>query len=171
MVNKMRELRIEKITLNMCFGNEQEKIDKGMILLERITGSKPVKTRAKKRIPTWNIRPGLPIGCKVTLRGNRADDVLKRLIVAKDKKVNSSSFDEFGNMSFGVPEYIDIPNVKYDPDLGILGLQVCVTFERAGFRIKKRRLRKANLSKGHCISKQEVISFVENKYKVEVIAE
>ena len=167
----MRELRIEKVTFNMCFGNEQEKIDKGMVLLGRITGSKPVKTRAKKRIPNWKIRPGLPIGCMVTLRGKKAEDVLKRLIAAKDKKFAASNFDGFGNMSFGIAEYIDIPDAKYDPDIGMLGLQVCVTFERSGFRVKKRKIKKGKVAKRHLISKQDTISFMKNKFNIEVVEE
>lgn len=164
----MRELRVEKVTLNMCFGNEQEKIDKGMVLLERITGSKPVKTRARKRIPNWNIRPGLPIGCKVTLRASKAASVLKRLVDAKDKKFAASNFDGFGNMSFGIHEYIDIPDMKYDPDIRMVGLQVCVTFERAGFRIKKRKLKRGKISKRHLVSREDAISFMKNKYNAEV---
>lgn len=162
----MRELRIEKVTLNMCFGNEQEKIDKGLILLERITGTKPVKTRAKKRIPNWNIRPGLPIGCKVTLRGKKAVELVKRLVAAKENRLAISNFDEFGNLSFGIPEYIDIPEAKYDPDLGIMGLEVSVTLERPGYRVKKRKLRKARVGKHHLITKEDTINFMKNKYGV-----
>lgn len=169
MENKMREIRIEKVTLNMSFGNDQTGLDKGMILMERIAGAKPVKTRSKKRIPNWNIRPGLPIGCKVTLRGKKAEDAIVRLVESKDDKIfKESCFDTFGNMNFGIREYIDIPSVKYDPDLGVMGLEMNITLERPGFRVKKRKLIKGKIGGKHLVSKEEAIKFMKDKFGVEV---
>lgn len=169
MENKIREVRIEKVTLNMSFGNDQAGLDKGIILMERITGAKAVKTRSRRRIPNWNIRPGLPIGCKVTLRGKKAEDVIARLVESKDdKKFRESCFDEFGNMNFGIREYIDIPSVKYDPDLGVIGLELSITLERPGFRVKKRKLIKGKIGDRHLVSKEDAIKFMKNKFGVEI---
>jgi len=152
--------------LNIGAGKDQTKLDKGVILIKAITGIEPVKTITSKRIPGWGLRPGLPIGCKLTLRKQKAAEILKRLLEAKDKKLAESQFDEQGNISFGIHEYIDIPGVAYDPKIGIMGLQVCVSLERPGFRIKRRRLEQKKIPKKHQISKQDAINFIKNNFNV-----
>lgn len=167
-MNPMREIRIEKITLNIGVGKDQSKLDNAMALLGNIAETKPVKTFTNKRIQEWGLRPGLPIGCKVTLRKDKAKELLLRLLDAKDKRLKGSQFDNNGNMSFGIPEYIDIQSVKYDPKIGIMGLEVCVTLQRAGYRIRRRRLMKRKLSKKHKITKEEAIDFMKKGFNVEV---
>lgn len=164
----MREIRIEKITLNVGAGKDQAKLEKGMLLLKNITGIDPVKTFTNKRIPNWGLRPGLPIGCKLTLRKKKAEEVLARLLDAKDKKLNSHQFDDGGNVSFGIHEYIDIPGAKYDPAIGVMGLEVCLTLERPGFRIKRRRIMRRKIPKKHNIAREEAIEFMKKKFNVEV---
>ena len=138
----MNHVRIEKVTLNNGAGKDQTRLEKGVTLIGKITGRAPIKTRAKKRIPGWGLRPGLPIGCKLTLRKQSAQELLKNLLEAKDNVLKPTQFDNFGNVSFGIGEYIDIPGVEYDPALGIIGLQVCVTLEKPGTRITKRKIKK-----------------------------
>lgn len=164
----MKEIRIEKITLNIGTGGPGEKLEKAMKLLNKITGMKVVSTITKKRIPTWDIRPGLQVGCKVTLRGEKADELLKRLLVAGAEKINKLKFDKFGNFSFGIPEYLDVNGIEYDASIGIIGFDVAVTLERPGFRIKRRRNRKRTVPKEHSISKEEAINFIKQKYNFEV---
>ena len=159
----MNRIRIEKVTLNIGAGTNQSKLDKGLKLLQTITNAKPVKTFTNKRIPNWGIRPGLPIGCKVTLRKKRSLEVLKNLLQAKDNLLQERQFDKFGNLAFGLHEYIDIPGVKYDPDIGILGFEVCVTFEKAGYRVKRRKVRVSKLGAKQKMTKQEAIELWENQ--------
>ena len=165
----MREIRIEKVTLNIGVGNDQEKLKKALLLMKSIAGGKPVKTVATKRIQNWGIRPGLPIGCKLTLRKNKAQELLVRLLDAKDNTLKASNFDINGNIAFGIPEYIDIPGVKYNPSIGIMGLEVCITLERSGYRIKRRKIKKRKIPKRHRITKQEAIEFMKTKFKIEVV--
>jgi large subunit ribosomal protein L5 len=139
-----------------------------MKLLNKISGMKVVSTITQKRIPTWDIRPGLQVGCKVTLRREKADELLKRLLTAGAEKINALKFDKFGNFSFGIPEYLDVAGIEYDAGIGIIGFDVAVTLERPGFRIKKRRNRKRIVSKKHSISKEEAINFIKQKYNFEV---
>ncbi|MBI2108246.1 50S ribosomal protein L5 [Candidatus Woesearchaeota archaeon] len=167
-MNRMRNIRIEKVTLNIGAGKDQAKLEKGVILLGYISGRKPIKTATKKRIQEWGLRPGLPIGCKVTLRKKSADELLARLLDARDNKLSDSQFDENGNISFGIHEYIDIPGLKYDPQIGIMGIEVCVTLERPGFRIKRRNLMQRKIPKRHRIGKQESMEYMKNKYDVKV---
>jgi len=131
----MKTIRVEKITLNIGSGTNATKLEKGMKLIKNISGRAPVKTFTTKRIPTWGLRPGLPIGCKLTVRKNSAIELLGRLLQAKENKLAIKQFDSVGNLSFGLSEYVDIPGVSYDPDIGLMGLEVCVTLDRAGFSI------------------------------------
>ncbi|MEM4245406.1 MAG: 50S ribosomal protein L5 [Candidatus Nanoarchaeia archaeon] len=164
----MREIKIEKITLNIGTGEPGEKLEKALKLLKNISGEKPVKTVTRKRIPTWKIRPGLQIGCKVTLRGEKAQKMLKRLLQAKGNKLKKENFDDKGNFAFGIKEYLDIPEAKYDADIGIIGLEVAVTLQRPGYRIKRRMIKPKKIPKKHAITKQEAIEFIQKKYGIEV---
>lgn len=166
--NTMKKIRIEKITLNIGVGKDQSLLEKGVKLLKNITGIAPVKTYAKKRIPAWGLRPGLPIGCKITLRGKEAEVLLIRLIKSKDNILRESCFDEHGNIAFGIHEYIDIPGVNYDVEVGIIGLQVCITLERPGYRIKRRRYQQKDIGKNHLISKQDSIEFMKEKFGIQI---
>ncbi|MEK6828050.1 MAG: 50S ribosomal protein L5, partial [Nanoarchaeota archaeon] len=135
----MKNIRIEKVTLNIGAGKDQARLEKGLVLLNAVTNATPIKTITSKRIQEWGLRPGLPIGCKLTLRKDRAIKMLPRLLVAIDNKLREKQFDNNGNIAFGIHEYIEIPGVKYDPKIGIMGFEVCVTLERPGYRIKRRR--------------------------------
>ena len=163
----MKNIKVEKVVLNICTGKDQKNLEKGIKLLKMITGLDPIKTLAKKRIAQWGLRPGLPIGCKITLRNEEAGDIIKRLLDAKEFKLRTSQFDDHGNISFGLHEYIDIPGVQYDPDIGVMGLQICITLERPGFRIKRRRL-SSKLGKDHKITQNEAIDFIVKGFNVKI---
>jgi large subunit ribosomal protein L5 len=167
-MNPMQKVRIEKITLNIGSGKDTSKLDKGILLIKTITGIEPVKTITKKRIPSWGLRPGLPIGAKLTLRKEKAVEILKKLLQAKDNILKPSQFDQGGNISFGIHEYIDIPGIAYNPDIGIMGLEVCVTLEKPGFRIKRRMLEKKKIPKKHVVSKQEALEFMKVEFNIKV---
>ena len=166
--HKMKTISVEKVTLNIGCGTDAKKLEKAVKLLEHITGVAPVKTKTTKRIAGWGLRPGLPVGAKVTLRGKKAQEVLERCLTARDKTLAPSTFDHNGNISFGIKEYIDIPGTQYDPDIGIIGLQVTATLTRPGFRIKIRKIRSARVPKHHRISKDEAIAFAAEKFQVKV---
>ncbi|MFH0936326.1 MAG: 50S ribosomal protein L5 [Candidatus Woesearchaeota archaeon] len=167
-MNIMQKIDIEKITLNICVGQPGDNLDKSIKLLNKITNCKPIQTKAKKRIPTWSIRPGLAIGCKVTLRGQKAKDLLKRLLISKDNKLSEKNFDNQGNLSFGILEYIDVPGVEYDASIGIIGFEVAITLKRPGFRIKDRKIKPKSISKKHKISKQEGMDYMKNEFKINI---
>ncbi|MBD3259585.1 50S ribosomal protein L5 [Candidatus Woesearchaeota archaeon] len=168
-MNPMRNIRIEKVTLNFGAGKEQARLEKGTKLLKLISGKNPVKTFAKKRIPAWGLREGLPIGCKITLRGPKAAEILKRTLNAKDNKLKRKVFDDQGNFSFGIHEYIDMADVRYDADIGIMGFEVAVTLERPGFRLKRRKNKTKKLSYKHAITKEDAIEFMKKNFDTQII--
>ena len=167
-MNQMKQIRIEKVTLNIGAGKDQKKLENGVALLKHLTGITPVKTKAKKRIPEWGLRVGVPIGCKLTLRGKDIPALIKRLLEAKENHLQEKQFTDDGSIAFGIPEYIDIGEMKYDPTIGIMGLEVCITLERPGFRIKRRAYQKKKIPKSHKISREESISFFKEQFKVKV---
>ncbi len=170
-MNSSKEIKIEKVTLNIGSGEAGDKLEKAVKLLNKISGLKPIKTKTMKRIPTWGIRPKLQIGCKVTIRGKKADELLKRLLEATRNILPETKFDREGNFAFGIPEYIDIPGTEYEVDIGIIGLDVAVTLKRAGFRIKRRQIKRTKIPRKHRITKEEAISFIKEKFNVEVDGE
>ena len=167
-MNSMKQVSMEKVTLNIGAGKDQAKLEKGIKLINSITGRNPVKTFTKKRIQEWGLRPGLPIGCKLTLRKKVALELLKRLFEAKDNTLQVSNLDNEGNISFGINEYIDIPGVKYDPDIGIMGLQVCITLKRSGFRVKSRALKRHAIPRKHRVKREDAIDFMKNMFNLKV---
>ena len=164
-MNIMRNIKVEKVTLNFGAGKENVRLEKGVKLLKKLTGIDPVKTVTMKRIPTWGVRPGLQIGCKVTLRGKKAEEILIMLLKAVDNRIPASKFDDYGSFSFGIKEYIDIQEIEYIPEIGIIGFEAAVTLARPGFRVKAR-LKSSRLGKKHKITKQEAISFMEEKFNL-----
>lgn len=166
--NVMRAPKIEKVVVNIGVGQGGDQLTKAESLLTKLTERKPVRTVSSHKIPAWDLREGEPIGAKVTLRGKPAEEFLARAFSALDKRLKAGAFDKGGNFAFGLGEYIDMPGLKYDPDIGIMGFNVTVTMERPGFRIKRR---KAGCKKVHSktlVSREESIDFVKQKFGVEV---
>lgn len=169
-MNSMKQIKVEKVTLNIGAGKDAKLLEKGVKLITGLTGIAPVKTITQKRIPGWGLRPGLPIGCKLTLRGKQAQELIPRLLAAKDNLLSPKNFDDAGNISFGIPEYIDIEGATYDPEIGIIGLQACITLTRPGYRIRVRSIRPQKLKKQRIV-RNEAVSFMQEKFKTKVEAQ
>ncbi len=167
-MNAMREIRICAVVVNIGVGKSGEELDRAKKILEKITNNKSVKTRAKVKQPKWDIRPGLEIGVKTTLRGKKAVDFLKNAFVAKENTLSERNFDRNGNFGFGVKEHIELPGVKYEPKLGITGFDVLVSLERHGYRVKRRKYKKKRVGKRHSVTKQEAIQFVKETFNITV---
>jgi large subunit ribosomal protein L5 len=163
-MNDMKKIRIEKLTLNVGAGTDQDKLKKGMKLLKNITGIEPIKTISDKRIPSWGVRPGLPVGCKITIRGKHAEEIIGRLLKSKENRLKENCFDQDGNVSFGIHEYIDIPDLEYDSAIGIMGFQASITLMRSGFRVKSRKKLQRKIGKTHKINHEDAINFFKEKY-------
>lgn len=160
--NVMRDIKIEKVVLNI--GGTGEELQRGVKLLEKLTGRKAAKMKSKKRIPTWSIRPGLEVGTVVTLRKD-FEDFLKKMFVTVDGVLKKKQVSE-NNFSFGIKEYIEIPGAEYDREIGIKGFDVTVVFKRAGRRVKLKKVKRGKIPKRQKISKEEIIKFMEENHSV-----
>jgi large subunit ribosomal protein L5 len=165
----MRMPRIEKVVVNLNVGKSGEPLEKANKVLQEITGQTPVKKKAKKTIRDFGIREGESIAVVVTLRKQNAVDFLKKVLPIVDNKVAKRSFDERGNFAFGLKEHIEIPGVKYDPEIGIFGMDICVAVNRRGQRIKLRKRQSKAIGPKHLLTPEESIAFVKQTLGVEIV--
>ena len=163
----MKNISIDKLTVNIGCGEAGDKLDKAKKLLESLTSKKIVITRTHKRT-TFGVAKARPIGCKVTLRGKDAEDFLKKALDSVEFKIKKRSFDKQGNVSFGVKEHIHLPGVRYDPSIGIYGMDVCVTLKRPGYRVS-RKANPGKIGANHAIKSEEAMSFMAEKFSVKVV--
>ncbi|OYT57098.1 MAG: 50S ribosomal protein L5 [Desulfurococcales archaeon ex4484_217_2] len=169
MKNPMLKPRIAKVTVNIGVGGSGDRLQKAAKVLEMLTGQKPVPRKARRTIKEFGIHRGENIAVMVTLRGKRAIEFLNKAFDAVGRRIKASSFDKFGNFSFGIKEHISIPGVKYDPEIGIFGMDVCVTIERPGFRVMRRRRARSRVPLRHRVSKEEAIEFISKEFGVTII--
>jgi len=167
--NAMKSIRIGKVVINIGVGKSGEPIERAKKALQEIAGQKPSTRNAKSTVRDFGIHKGEPIAVMVTLRKERIVEVLKKLLAAKNNQIKASSFDNFGNVSFGIKEHIDIPGIKYKPEIGIFGMDVAIALERPGFRVARRRMTPAKIGKSHRLSREEAITFFKEKLNVEVV--
>lgn len=158
----MRKIRIEKVLLSAgAVGPELEKAKK---LLELLSGMKAQVIASQKRIPDFAVRPGLEVGTRVTLRGEKAIQLLRRLLAAEDNKIKASQVSD-NHFSFGIKEYIEIPGVEYQRDVGIRGLNITVVFVRPGLRIKRKKIKSGHIPHKQFVTKDEIIKYMEDNFK------
>ena len=167
-MTSMRDVYIDKVVVHMGVGESGEKLVKAENIMKTITGQLPIRTIAKKTQPAFSVRKGMPIGCKVTLRGKPARDFFATSMGILNKIVFESQFDKTGNISFGIEEHTDFPGMSYDPQIGIFGMDVNVVLERRGIRITRRRAEQKKLPNKQRVKKEDAISFLKEKYQVEV---
>jgi large subunit ribosomal protein L5 len=164
----MKKIKVDKVVINIGVGRSGEPIDKAKNALLELTGQQPAVRGAKKTVRDFGIHKGEPIGVVVTLRREPAIDFLKRIISAKKSILKSSSFDDYGNISVGIHEHIDIPGTKYNPEIGIFGMDVNIALTRPGYRIAKKSRNSAKIGKTHRINREEAIEFYKQEYGVGV---
>ena len=165
----MRDLHVEKVVVNIGVGEAGERLAKAEKVLEMVTKQKPVETLSKTVNRDLGIREGMPLGCKVTLRGDAAVDFVKQALSIREMRVPVYSFDPEGNMSFGITDYTDFDGMKYDPEIGIFGMDISVVLRRTGNRITQRALLRRRIPKGHRVQRDEAIQFMKDNFSVKVI--
>ena len=166
--NVMKQIYVSKVTVNVGIGQVGEDVEKAVDLLEKLTGKQPIRAESKESAKTFGLRSGLNIGATVTLRGEEAREFVEKVVPAVEE-INAESFDGNGNFSFGISEYIDVPGIDYDADIGMMGFEVTVNLERPGYRVKRRDYKPTEIGKEHIVSDDEAQGFVEEELGIEVV--
>jgi large subunit ribosomal protein L5 len=166
--NPMRRIKVGKVVVNIGLGKSGEAIERGKKVLQQVTGQTPTQTRARRAVRDFGIHKGEPIGVVVTVRGGGTATLIEKLLAARDKRLQESCFDSRGSVSFGIKEHIEIPGIRYDPEIGILGLNVSILLERPGFSVARRGRRTSRVGKSHLVSREEAIQYFKNNFGVTV---
>ena len=169
-MNNATDVVLDKVTINIGVGQAGDRLNKAARVVEILTKHKAVQPVSEKTVRDFNIRVGLPIGVKVTLRKKDAEEFLKRAFESRENKLSSYSFDKQGNAYFGVSDYTDFDGMKYDPEIGIFGMDIAVVLKRRmGYRIARRKINRKHIPAKLRITKEESIEFLKKKFKVSIV--
>lgn len=166
--SKMRQIKIEKIVLS-CGATGQD-VERSKRLIEMIAKNRKARivlTGPKRRIPAFGVKPNMQIGTMVTIRGEDKNTILKQLLGGVDNTIKRSQIKENG-FSFGIQEYIEIPGIEYQREIGIRGLNITVSFIRPGVRVKRKKIRTGKLPKKQHVSPDEIANFMEEHFGVRI---
>merc|ERR1712178_598687 len=136
--NPMREIQIDKLIINCSVGESGDKVLKAAKVLKDLTGQEPVMNKCKYTTRSFGIRRGDKIATHVTVRGEKAKEILERGLKVKEYELPKSCFSATGNFGFGIQEHIDL-GIRYDPYTGIFGMDFYVVLKKKGYRITKRK--------------------------------
>ena len=149
--------------VDISVGESGDRLTRASKVLEQLTGQTPVTSKARYTVRTFGIRRNEKIAAHVTIRGPKAEEILERGLKVKEYELRRKNFSETGNFGFGIQEHIDL-GARYDPGIGIFGMDFYVVMSRPGARVARRKQKTARIGSQHRVKKEDTMAWFKQRF-------